>query len=356
MLAVFIVSYIVVLAATPVAIRIARSTNFLDCPRGFRAHARPTPYLGGAAVFVGLLAGALVHGTLWDSHLSTVFAGAAVLWLVGTADDRVALGPWVRVLAEVTVGVLLWNGGLGWSLFPGELADLIVTVLWIVGLVNAFNLMDNLDGAAGTVAAVCAAGIAFLTLSPGPETITALAVALSGACIGFLHYNLARPARIFLGDGGSMLLGFLVAALVMAAWRDNVMEGVDFLPAIMLAGLPVLDMTLVIVSRKRRGVSVATGGRDHISHRLLARVGSTWRVAVALGLAQGALSLTAIEMMSWDRQAVLTGVTVCFLLGVATIALLESPLFRPDYPTGASNGQKAGWIRFPGSARERRGM
>jgi UDP-GlcNAc:undecaprenyl-phosphate GlcNAc-1-phosphate transferase len=355
LLAVFLVAYVAVLAATPVAIRIARSTGFLDRPRGFRGHTNPTPYLGGAAVFFGFLAGALVHGTLWDSDLNTLFAGAAVLWLVGTVDDRVALGPWVRVLAEVTVGVLLWNGGLGWSLFPGDVADLIVTVLWIVGLVNAFNLMDNLDGAASTVGAVSAAGIALLTVSQGPEMLTALAVAVSGACIGFLHYNLARPARIFLGDGGSMLLGFLVAALAMAAWRENVMEGVDFLPAIMLAGLPVLDMTLVIVSRRRRGVSVATGGRDHTSHRLLAKLGSPWRVALALGLAQGALCLAAIEMMSWERQAVLAGATVCFLLGVATIALLESPLFRPDYATEASKGRDTDGIRFPSPARERGG-
>jgi UDP-GlcNAc:undecaprenyl-phosphate/decaprenyl-phosphate GlcNAc-1-phosphate transferase len=351
LLAVFIVSYLVVLAATPVAIRIARSTNFLDRPRGFRAHGKATPYLGGAAVFVGFLAGALVEGTLWDPHLTPLFAGAAVLWLVGTVDDRVALGPWVRVLAEVTVGVLLWNGGLGWSLFPGELTDLIVTVLWVVGLVNAFNLMDNLDGAAGTVTAVCAAGVALLTLSEGPATITALAVAVSGACVGFLYYNLARPARIFLGDGGSMLLGFLVAALVMAAWRENVMEGVDFLPAILLAGLPVLDMTLVIVSRKRRGISMATGGRDHTTHRLLAKLRSPWRVALTLGLAQGALSLAAVEMMSWDRRAVLTGATVCFLLGLATIALLESPLFRPDVPTEASREPEPDGARFPGPAR-----
>jgi UDP-GlcNAc:undecaprenyl-phosphate/decaprenyl-phosphate GlcNAc-1-phosphate transferase len=354
LLAVFIVSYIVALAATPVAIRIARSTNFLDRPRGFRAHVRPTPYLGGAAVFVGFLAGALVQGTLWDSDLTALFGGAAVLWLVGTVDDRVALGPWVRVVAEVTAGILLWNGGLGWSLFPGQVADLIVTVLWVVGLVNAFNLMDNLDGAAGTVAAVCAAGIAFLTLSEGPAAITALAVAVSAACVGFLHYNLARPARIFLGDGGSMLLGFLVAALIVAAWRENVMEGVDFLPAIMLAGLPVLDMTLVIVSRKRRGVSVATGGRDHTSHRLLVKLGSPARVALALGLAQGALSLAAIEMMSWERQAVLTGVTVCFVLGVATIALLESPLFRPAFAEAGTDHETG--ISIPGPARQRGGM
>ncbi len=355
MLAAFIVSYGVVLAATPVAIRVARSTGFLDRPRDYKAHAKPTPYLGGAAVFLGVLAGALVQGTVGDSHLTTLFAGAAVLWLVGTVDDRVALGPLVRVLAEVAVGILLWNGGLGWSLFPGELADLIVTVLWIVGLVNAFNLMDNLDGAAGTVAAVCAAGIALLTVFEGPETLTALAVAVTGACVGFLHYNLTRPARIFLGDGGSMLLGFLVAALVMAAWRENVMDGVDFLPAIMLVGLPVLDMTLVIVSRKRRGVSLVNGARDHITHRLLAKLGSTWRVALVLALAQGALCLAAIEMMSWEREAVLAGAAVSFLLGVATIALLESPLFRPDYPTKASRGRETDGIRFPAPARGRGG-
>jgi UDP-GlcNAc:undecaprenyl-phosphate/decaprenyl-phosphate GlcNAc-1-phosphate transferase len=205
-----------------------------------------------------------------------------------------------------------------------------VTVLWVLGIVNAFNLMDNLDGAAATVAGASAAGIAVLAAYEGPEVIAALGVAVCGACAGFLHFNLTRPARIFMGDGGSMLLGFLVAALAIAVWRMNGMAGTAFLPAILLAGLPIFDMTLVIVSRLRRGAPVYKGGRDHTTHRLLPLIGSTWGVALTLGLAQGALSLTAISLMDASRGVMLVGSGVAFLLGIATIALLESAPFRPD--------------------------
>jgi len=334
MLPAFLASYLVAIVATPLAIRLARRTGFLDQPVGYKKHAAPTPYLGGAVILAGFLAGAAVHGAIGDSELTPLFVGGAFLWLVGTIDDRFLLGPVHRVVAEVLAAVLLWESGLGWSLFPGDVADLAVTVLWIVGIVNAFNLMDNLDGAAGTVAGVSAAGIALLGAYEGPAALTALGVAVCGACIGFLHFNLTRPARIVLGDGGSMLLGFLVAALAMAIWRLNGMIGPALLPAIMLAGLPVLDMTLVIVSRMRRGVPVGRGGRDHITHRLLPKLGSTWVVAVALAVSQGALSLAAIELMDAERGTILAGAGAAFVLGLLTIVLLETPWFHPDHEGG----------------------
>ena len=287
LLPVFLASSAAALAVTPAAIWLARRVGLLDHPRGYKAHTEPTPYLGGGVLLAGFFAGALVYGAVGDSPLTAIFAGAALMWLVGTLDDRFLLGPRVRVFAEVAVGVLLWDAGLGWSLFPGEIADLVVTVLWVVGIVNAFNLMDNVDGAAGTVGGVCAAGIALLAAQGGPEVLAALAVALCGACVGFLCSNLTRPARIFLGDGGSMLLGFLIAALVMAVWRLDQMIGPAFLPAIMLVGLPILDMTLVIVSRTRRGAAVGQGHRDHVTHRLLPKLGSTWALAATLARLSG---------------------------------------------------------------------
>jgi UDP-GlcNAc:undecaprenyl-phosphate GlcNAc-1-phosphate transferase len=326
----FHAAYLIALIAAPAAIHLGHRIGFLDRPVGYKGHAKPTPYLGGSVVLAGFLAGALAHLAVQESHLLPLFVGATVLWVVGTVDDRVSLGPRVRVVAEVLVGILLWQSGLGWSLFPGELADLVVTVLWVVGVVNAFNLMDNLDGAAGTVGAVCAGGIALLAAQSGPESLTALAVATSGACIGFLHYNLKRPAQIFLGDGGSMLLGFLVAGLSMAVWREANLDGVDILPTIILIGLPVLDMTLVIVSRIRRGAPIGKGGRDHITHRLYAKLGSTWGVALTLALAQGALCLAAIELMGWERNSVLIAAGVAFLLGVATIVVFELPVLHPE--------------------------
>ena len=156
---------------------------------------------------------------------------------------------------------------------------------------------------------------------------------MAGACAGFLPYNLTRPARIFLGDGGSMLLGFLVAALSMAVWRESGgMDGVDILPTIMLVGLPVLDMTLVIVSRIRRGAPVGKGGRDHITHRLLSKLGSTRAVAFTLAVAQAALCIAAIELMGWQRGELLTAVGIAFLLGIVTIVLFETPIFSPEHP------------------------
>jgi len=329
MLPSFIVSYLVAVAATPLAIRIATRTGFLDRPVGYKAHAAATPYLGGAAVLAGFLAGALIYGAFGESDLTPIFVGAAILWLVGTIDDRLLLGPRVRVLAVALAAAILWQGDLGWTLFANDLANLAVTVLWVLGIVNAFNLMDNLDGAAATVAGASAAGIALLAAYEGPEVVTALGVAVCGACAGFLHFNLTRPARIFMGDGGSMLLGFLVAALAMAVWRLNGMAGTAFLPAILLVGVPIFDMTMVIVSRLRRGAPVYKGGRDHTTHRLLPMIGSTWAVALTLGLVQGALSLAAISLMDASKNAMLAGAGVAFLLGLATIALLESAPFRP---------------------------
>jgi UDP-GlcNAc:undecaprenyl-phosphate GlcNAc-1-phosphate transferase len=334
LLPVFLAASVAALAVTPAAISVARRVGLLDHPRGYKAHVEPTPYLGGGVLLAGFLAGALVYGAVGDSPLTAIFAGAALMWLVGTLDDRFLLGPRVRVMAEVVVGVLLWDAGLGWSLFPGEIADLIVTVLWVVGIVNAFNLMDNVDGAAGTVGAVCAAGVALLAAQEGPEVLAALAVALCGACVGFLCSNLTRPARIFLGDGGSMLLGFLIAALVMAVWRLDHMIGPAFLPSILLVGLPILDMTLVIVSRSRRGAEVGKGHRDHITHRLLPRLGSTWALAATLAICQGALSLTAIELMGAERGTILAAAGVAFVLGLITIAILEAPWFHPDRTAG----------------------
>ena len=319
MLPPFIASYLVAIAATPLAIRIAARSGFLDRPVGYKAHSRATPYLGGAAVLAGFLAGALIYGAVGDSRLTPIFVGAAFLWLVGTIDDRMLLGPRIRVVSVVLAGAALWYGDLGWTLFANDLANLAVTVLWVLGIVNAFNLMDNLDGAAATVAGVCAAGIALVAAYEGPEVVAALSVAVCGACIGFLHFNLTRPARIFMGDGGSMLLGFLIAALAMTVWRLNGMAGTAFLPAILLAGLPIFDMTLVIVSRLRRGAPVYKGGRDHTTHRLLPKVGSTWAVALTLALGQGALSLAAFELMDASRSAMLVGAGIAFVLGVATI-------------------------------------
>jgi UDP-GlcNAc:undecaprenyl-phosphate GlcNAc-1-phosphate transferase len=316
------------LLATPIAIAIAHRTNFYDHPRGYRKHSAPTPLLGGAAVLAGFLIGALVVGAMSGTLL--VLLGCAVgMWALGTVDDRAAVAPKWRLLAEAAAAVALVAAGLGWKTSGGDALDYVLTLGWIVAIVNGFNLMDNLDGACGTVGCVSALGIGTLAAIDGQATLAGLAFALAGACAVFLRWNLAAPAKVFLGDGGSMLVGFLVAALAMAIGPGMRVGGGSLLAAAMFAGLPILDTTLVSVSRKRRRVPLVTGGRDHLSHRLLARLGSPRVVAITLALVQGVLCAVAIVGVRLGIVAIAAFAASAIVLGVIAIAVLDSLGWRP---------------------------
>ena len=311
------------LTLTPLAAITAVRTDFLDRPVGYKQHGRATPYLGGTAVVIAVLIPGLLWGALTGRFLP-ILLGAAALWLVGTIDDRHNLSPWLRMAVEALAGAGLWLGDVGWMVFSADLANLILTIVWVIGVVNAFNLMDNLDGATGTVATAAAIGIGAFALWNEDPALAAIAWALAGACFAFLRYNLARPARIFLGDGGSMPIGFLAAAAAIAAAAPVDALGVAALPcAAILVGLVVLDTTLVVISRRRRGVPLLTGGRDHLTHRLLTMTGSPQAVAATLGVLQLALCAVAFTAAHSGRQAVLWAAGAIVILGLAVIAVLE---------------------------------
>lgn len=320
--AAFALAAVLVLSLTPLAARAAARTGFLDRPVGYKKHERATPYLGGSAVMLAFLVPALLWGGLDDRFLA-VGLGAAALWIVGTVDDRVNLSPYVRMAVEALAGVGLWLGDLGWTVFSSEVLNLALTVLWVLALVNAFNLMDNLDGATGTVATAVGLGIVAFALLHDDAQLAGLAAAFAGACAGFLRYNLARPSRIFLGDGGSMPIGFIAAAGALSA--PTVAElGVAAVPcAALLVGLVLLDTTLVVISRRRRGISLLTGGRDHLTHRLLAMAGSPRAVAAILGGLQLTLCAVALTASESGRDAVLWAAAATVVVGIAVITVLE---------------------------------
>ena len=166
--------------------------NFHDRPAGYKGHAAPTPYLGGAAVLIGFLLAALTLGAELD-RLGPIVGGAAALWALGTIDDRRALSPGLRLVVEAGIAAALWVQGLGWSVFGSDALDLAASVIWVVALVNAFNLMDNMDGAASTVGAVTAIATAVLALIVGDPALAALAAGLGGACLGFLPVQPGPP-------------------------------------------------------------------------------------------------------------------------------------------------------------------
>jgi UDP-GlcNAc:undecaprenyl-phosphate GlcNAc-1-phosphate transferase len=311
--------------ATPLAIQAARRFAFYDLPAGYKGHAKPTPYLGGMAVMVAF-ALALLIGAGDAGRSLPILGGTGALLVLGTIDDRRTVSPQLRVAVEFTLGALLAADGLGWRLGSGGVVDAIVTGIWVVAIVNAFNLFDNMDGAASTMALVVSAGACVLAIVTGYVWVAAGSAALCGACLGFLPHNLSSPAKIFLGDGGSMPLGLAVAVLVANAAQSAAPGLLALLVGFLLVGIPALDTALVIVSRVRRGVSVLTGGRDHLTHRTRMRMRSAWRVAVILGGAQALLSALVILASRAGSPALVYIVLAFVVLAVAVIVALEDAI------------------------------
>ena len=320
-------------ALTPVAIAVARRTDFHDRPAGYKGHKAPTPYLGGAAVVGGFLLAAVFLGDGF-SRLVPIPLLALAAWVLGTLDDRLDLPVGLRVVVEAGFATTLWAVDLGWDVFGSDAADLLLTNAWVIGLTNAFNLMDNMDGAAATVAAVTGLATAVLALADGDVALAVLGVGLCGACVGFLPYNLAgRGARIFLGDGGSLPIGLVIAATIMALPRGA--AGWEIvLAASILAGLPVVDTALVMISRRRSGVPVLRGGRDHLTHRLLPRLATPRQVALTLALLQAGLGALAIGVVQLEEGELIVAWCMWFLTVAFAVALLETEGWAPARPNG----------------------
>jgi UDP-GlcNAc:undecaprenyl-phosphate GlcNAc-1-phosphate transferase len=296
---------------TPLAIRVARATGFMDKPAGYKGHGNPTPYLGGSAIMVGVLVSGLAFGDGAGTY-ALLGAFAIVLWIVGTADDRMNLSPRLRLALEIAIAVALWATNHGWDAFGVAPLDLLLTVAWVVGIVNAVNLMDNMDGAAATVVGISATGTGALAIVVGSAELAPLCFAVAGGCIGFLPRNLARPSRIFMGDGGSMPLGLLVAGTSMQVASAGGLGVAGVLEVCLIVGLAILDTTLVTFSRRRGGRPLLTGGRDHLTHRLRTRVGTPSAVAGSLASVQLALCAVAILAGLVGAGAIL-GVTALVL-------------------------------------------
>ncbi|HEV2786301.1 MAG TPA: MraY family glycosyltransferase, partial [Solirubrobacteraceae bacterium] len=336
-------------AATPVAIRLAARFEFYDRPVGYKGHAAPTPYLGGLAVTAAFVVVVLVL-TSDPGRTLPVLGGVVVLWAVGTLDDRRTVGPVPRVAVEAALAAGLWATSLGWSLGLGGAVDLIATVVWVVAVVNAFNLFDNMDGASSTMACVVSAAVAVLGLVQSDVWLAATGAALCGACLGFLPHNLSRPsARIFLGDGGSMPVGFAIAALVMIGASTAAAQWQALVMGLLLVGVPALDTCLVVVSRRRRGISILTGGRDHLTHRTRARLPTVRASVAALGAGQALLAALAL-VAAQGGPKLLVPVVLAYLVAMATlISVLDAPERRATDDGAAATPRAA----ETGSARPR---
>jgi UDP-GlcNAc:undecaprenyl-phosphate GlcNAc-1-phosphate transferase len=332
---------------TPLAIRMALRTAFIDRPVGYKGHKRATPYLGGSAIMLGLLAGTGFSGGITNHYLPLILCAAGV-WVMGTLDDKYNLPILLRVLVEAGVGVALARTGLGWTVFHQGLCDTLLSVFWVVAVMNAFNLMDNMDGASATTACVSALGAGTLAMVSGRSGLAPICFATAGSCAGFLPYNLSKPARIFMGDGGSLPLGLLIAASAMSAVNRSYFGPSGVVIGALLVGLVIFDTTMVTISRSRAGRSVLQGGRDHTTHRLNKQLGSPRRVALTLATTQTLLCALTIGVAKAGTGWVLAAGGLGILAGAVMIWQFEtSPWFkvtqaRSDGFATADGGGSAG--------------
>lgn len=309
------------LYTTPLMRRAAIQFGIVDRPDGrLKTHAEPIPYLGGLAVF-GAFLGAL--GITYEFSLPVLgmlLAGTLML-LVGLIDDLGALTPWEKLLGQLIAVAALLKAGLYIKLvfLPVEIA-LPLSILWLLSVTNAFNIIDIMDGLAAGIGAIAAIFLAGVAMFNGEHTIAVMAAALGGSLVGFLKYNFT-PARIYLGDSGSLFIGLTIAALAMSgSYTRTNLVGV-LTPAILL-GVPLFDLAFVFIVRLQKGLSPFRGSPDHFALRLRrAGLGVKTTVLVAYGSAV-ALGFGGLALMTASNDRVAGWILALLsttLLGLAAV-------------------------------------
>ena len=338
-IAALVASYAVIWAAlrSPLAARLSAA------PRDDRWHERETPVVGGLGLIAGLTAGALLgvavgavepSGALWG-----VLGGCALLFLAGFVDDLWALPAWAKLGAQLGAAAIALAGGLTVEIVASDWIAIPLAVAWLVGMTNAFNLLDNMDGLAATLAAIASVYFAIAVTVEPNDTVLVLALSLALACVGFLRFNLRvrGSAEVFMGDSGSQVLGFAVACFgLLTSYKVAGSTAATLLLPVLILAVPILDTTLVTIVRLLEGRPIHQGGRDHASHRLVYHGLTEKRSVVLLALVSAALGGTSLAYTVLDRRLItIFGVLVTFALLVQFASFL-SDVDRERRPAGAS--------------------
>ncbi len=332
-------SYAVITAAlrSPLARRLAAA------PQDDRWNERATPLVGGLGIVAGLAAGSLLAVGIGElepsSELWGVLAGCGLLFLAGFADDLFALPAWAKLGAQVGAAAIALSSGLTVELVASDWIAVPLGALWLVGMTNAFNLLDNMDGLAATLAAIAAGYFALDAVTVHPnDTVLVLALSLALACVGFLRFNLRLRggAAAFMGDSGSQVLGFAVACFgLLTSYKVAGSTAATLLLPILILAVPILDTTLVTVVRLLEGRPIHQGGRDHASHRLVYHGLSERRSLVLLALVAAGLGGTSFAYSVLNNTLItLFGVLVTFALLVQFASFLSD--VDRDRPVGTS--------------------
>ena len=284
----FFMALVIAAIATPVSMKLASKWGAIAYPGGRHVHSKPIPRLGGLAIYAAFWIAALIM-QVWDEQMTGLFLGSTIILGVGIWDDILGMRPLVKLFWQIASAAVLLKFGfsmdsislpfIGTVDFEALGLGLILMLFWVVGLVNTVNVSDGLDGLAAGICFIVALLLFWsanqsFQLSVAPAHLT---LALAGALLGFLFFNFP-PARVFMGDSGSMFLGYIIGGIsIMGLLKTATILGLVF--PLLVLGMPVTDLTFAIIRRKLRGQSMATADRGHLHHRLL-DAGLTQRTAV----------------------------------------------------------------------------
>jgi UDP-GlcNAc:undecaprenyl-phosphate GlcNAc-1-phosphate transferase len=344
-------SAVAAFAALPVAalairalLRSDLARRVVAAPRGDRWHEGHVPMLGGIGIFAGFLGGvgaALAAGALeptWE--LAGVVGGCAVMFAIGLADDVRSLPPLAKIAAQLAATAIVLASGVRVEIVGNDLVAVALAVVWLVGMTNSFAILDHIDGLAASLAAIACGYFAIdaLTLHEN-DAVLVLSLALGLACAGFLPFNLRprRSAAVFMGDSGSQMLGFGLAAIgLLSSWKAAGTTVATLLLPLLVLAVPILDTALVTIVRLLERRPIYRGGLDHTSHRLVYRGLSEKRAVVLLSLVAVALGATSLAYNILDEaQVTLVGVLLTVVLLVQFATFLSELERRPDGRLGA---------------------
>ncbi|MDZ4181522.1 MAG: MraY family glycosyltransferase [Candidatus Cloacimonadaceae bacterium] len=329
-MSVFIMSWLLVYGLTPFIIKLARATNFVDKPEARKMHLSATPLMGGLSVFIGFFLlciydVAISPGRVFDKPMTGYLLGSFMIMLIGLIDDRKPLSPMIKMVGQLFVSMVFILSNFTLSelnlMFGSIYISLPLMVLWMVGLMNALNYLDNMDGILSGMAGILGLGFFVFSLTNITQTnqeamalIGLISLSFAGSVFGFLPYNF-NPAKIFLGDAGSMFIGYFLSSMgiLMARFAGNrYNDKMFFLMPVLLLSYAIFDIALVSYTRKRDGRHVMQGGKDHSTHRIHTALGS--------------IKVTAFIVYTINVLIVLTSVIV-FIIGSRELLLITTVMF-----------------------------
>src|SRR4051812_2496345 len=297
----------------------ANRFGFVAAPRKDRWHQKPTALMGGVAIYMAFAAGYVIFVPNLRVTLP-VLAGGTLLFVTGLVDDRHQIKPYAKLVLQLIAAAIVVYSGLHLPWVNYEWVNDFLTIFWLVGITNAINLLDNMDGLAAGVAVISCAFLALTFLLNGQTTEAVMPALLGGAALGFLVFNFS-PATIFMGDCGSMFIGFMLSgtALLSNTARFRSLTSVLLTPVLILL-IPIFDTCMVTITRQLSGRPISQGGRDHTSHRLVALGISERRAVLMLYLFATVTGVLAL-MVRLLETTVILALVPCFALAVLFLGL-----------------------------------